>query len=103
MVENWDGRPGDYVLGYRRGAISPTLYDGYGKPVATFPIPDPERMSHFAQHADMCGDDREEIVVYDEDAIYIYKNDAVYVNAKYPQKRPQTKRLYNYTTYLGMP
>ena len=44
-----------------------------------------------------------EIVVYDENALYIYRNDAVYVNAKYPQKRPQTKRLHNYTSYVGMP
>ena len=104
MVEKWDDRPGDYVLGYARGgSILPTLYDGYGKPVATFPMPDSESMTKLAQHADMCGDDREEIVVYDEDAVYIYRNDAVYLDAKYPQKRPQTKRLHNYTAYLGMP
>jgi hypothetical protein len=51
----------------------------------------------------MCGDDSEEIVVYDEDTICIYRNDAVHVNSKHPQKRPQTSRLHNYTAYLGMP
>ncbi len=102
-VENWDGAPGDLILGYRRGGSTPpTLYDGHGKPVAVFPFPNPENQ-HFAQHADICGDDREEIVVSNEKDIYIYKNGAPWAGAKHPQKRPQTKPLYNYTLYIGMP
>ena len=33
-------RAGGLILAYRRGgSICPTLYDGHGKPVATFPFP----------------------------------------------------------------
>ena len=61
-VANWDDRPGDLILAYRRGgSVCPTLYDGNGKPVATFPVTNPEAMN-IAQHADICGDQREEIV-----------------------------------------
>lgn len=92
-VRNWDGRKGDLVLGFRRGgSIVPTLYDGHGKIVASFPFPDIENLS-LTQHADIYGDEREEIIVFNEKAMYIYTNGAANPN----------KLLYNYTQYLGMP
>jgi hypothetical protein len=103
MVANWDNRPGDLILSYRRGGTTPpTLYDGCGRTVAVFPFPNPEAQ-HFAQHADICDDEREEIVVWNEKDIYIYRNAAATLDAETPARRPQTKRLYNYTHYIGMP
>lgn len=103
MVENWDGRRGDLILGYRRGGSTPpTLYDGHGKAVATFPFPNPQAVQ-FAHHADICGDEREEILIWNDKRIWIYKNGAASPESKTPKKRPQTKRLYNYTYYIGMP
>lgn len=102
-VNNWDGRKGDLILAHRRGGSTcPTLYDGHGRPVATFPFPHPERQ-HFAQHADMFGDDREEVVVWNENWIYIYTNGAPYAGEAKPDRRRPNKRLYNYTAYIGMP
>ena len=75
-VCDWDDQPRDLILAYRRGgSIYPTLYDGHGKPVATFPFPNPDAQ-HFAQHADVEGDAREEIVVWNHQWIYIYGNAA---------------------------
>jgi len=103
MVPAWDDRPGDLILAYRRGGTTPpTLYDGYGRTVAVFPFPNPEAQ-HFAQHADICGDEREEIVVWNEKHVYIHGNGAASSDSKTPKRRPQTKRLYNYTHYIGMP
>jgi hypothetical protein len=102
-VSNWDGREGDLILAHRRGgSICPTLYDGRGRPVAVFPFPHPERQ-HFAQHADLFGDDREEIVVWNESQIHIYTNRAPYDSKARPDRRKPSKRLYNYTAYIGMP
>ena len=102
-VSHWDGRKGDLILGYRRGgSICPTLYDGHGRLVATFPFPHPENQ-HFAQHADMFGDAREEIVVWNEKWIHIYANAAPYASKAKPDRRTPSKRLYNYTAYIGMP
>jgi len=103
MVENWDDKPGDLILAYRRGSSNcPTLYDGNGKTVATFPCPDSED-TNSAYHADICGDEREEILIRNGNNIWIYKNSADSPNARIPKHRPQPKRLYNYTHYIGMP
>ena len=39
----------------------------------------------------------------DGDNIWIYRNSADSPNARIPKRRPQPKRLYNYTHYIGMP
>jgi len=103
-VRNWDGKDHDLILGYRRGGSTyPTLYDGHGDPVATFPIPPPE-MRSYAQHADVAGDAREEIVVWNEGEIRVYGNgDPPPAGIARPASRPNGKRLYNYTYYIGMP
>jgi hypothetical protein len=101
-VSNWDDQDGDLILGYRRGGTTPpTLYDGFGTPVAAFPFPDLERQQ-FAQHADIFGDGRVEIVVWNEKEIRIYTNAARAPRQK-EGKRQSEKRLYNFTHYTGMP
>ena len=103
MVANWDTRPGDLILAYQRGgATHPALYDGHGRTVAVFPLPNPKDQN-YAQHADICGDDREEILLWNAKEIYIYRNAQENPAPKTPKSRPQTKRLYNYTHYKGMP
>jgi outer membrane protein assembly factor BamB len=103
-VCDWDGQTRDLILAYRRGgSIYPTLYDGQGEPVATFPFPEPSEQ-HFAQHADLEGDAREEIVVWNENWVYIYGNAALCPKGMEKSHRQEpNKRLYNYTHYIGMP
>ncbi|MFW6164061.1 MAG: PQQ-binding-like beta-propeller repeat protein [Planctomycetota bacterium] len=102
-VRNWDASKGDLILAHRRGGSTcPTLYDGHGRPVATFPFPHPERQ-HFAQHGDLFGDGREEIVVWNEKRIHIYTNGAPHTAKAEPHRGRPNKRLYNYTAYIGMP
>ena len=67
-----------------------------------FPFPNP-KAQNYAQHADICGDDREEILIWNAKRIYIYENAQENAAPKIPKTRPQTKRLYNYTHYKGMP
>ena len=69
---------------------------------AVFPFPNPEAQ-HFAQHADICGDDREEVLIWNEKEIRIYRNTEESPDATIPKIRRQTKRLYKYTHYIGMP
>jgi len=102
-VKNWDGRSGDLILAYRRGgSISPTLYDGYGKVVATFPFPNPENQ-HFVHHADICGDGKEDILIWNENEIWIYESVVPYKQVEHITKSCQSKRLYNWSHYIGMP
>jgi len=103
-VSHWDGRKDDLILGYRRGGSTcPTLYDGHGAPVATFPLAQSE-LRNYAQHTDMAGDAREEIVVWNAEEIRVYTNgDPPPAGIERPASRPSGKRLYNYTYYIGMP
>ena len=102
-VRDWDGREGDLILGYRRGGTTPpTLYDGHGRVVASFPFRNPEQQ-HFAQHADIDGDGGAEIIVWDEKTIFIYTNAAYDSGSPAESPRRPNKLLYNYTHYIGMP
>lgn len=102
-VRRWDNREADLILGYRRGgSIPPTLYDGHGRAVTTFPFPHPERQ-HYAQHADMFGDAREEVVVWNQNVIHVYTNGAPGGSEAVSDRSTPDKRLYNYTHYIGMP
>ena len=99
---DWDGEAGDLILGYRRGgALPPTLYDGHGRVVAEFPFPNPGPSS-LAQHGDILGDGRREIVVWDGRLLQIYTNAAKPAGERAETREPD-KRLYNYTHYIGMP
>jgi hypothetical protein len=99
-LNNWDGLGNDFILSYRRkeGVL---LYDGNLATVATFPYngPSPE---NFAQHADLCGDAREEVIVYDETTAWIYANGGCDLSA--PPRTPslpQQYHLYNWSIYTG--
>ncbi len=103
-VSGWDDRPEDLIFGFRRGgATPPTLYDGRGRVVAAFPLPN-LKASNRAQHADILGDGWTEVVVWNRDWLGVYAN-AKKPPAADPPPRPRKpeKRLYNYTHYIGMP
>ena len=103
-VENWTGNPNEnFVALNRRGNAPPALLDGWGREVAVFPFPpravqqaagrgpQDRYTGYYVKHIDCYGDEREEILVYDENALYIYTNAAL-------RERPE---LYNDTIYQG--
>jgi hypothetical protein len=99
-LNNWDGLGNDFILSYRReeGVL---LYDGNLDTVATFPYngPSPE---NFAQHADVCGDAREEVIVYEEEKAWIYANGGCDLDAPpSAPSLPQQYHLYNWSIYTG--
>jgi hypothetical protein len=77
------------------------LYDGNLDTVATFSYdgPSPE---NFAIHADVCGDSREEVIVYDEFNAWIYANGGCDLDAPPCQSSiPQQYHVYNWSIYTG--
>ena len=100
-LNNWDGRGTDLIFSYRRGNGGVYLYDGYDRVVATFPYAGASAQV-FAQHADLCGDGKEEIIVYDEQTAWIYANGGCDLNAPpaHPSL-PQQFHLYNWSIYTG--
>lgn len=99
-LHNWDGLGNDFVFSCRReeGVL---LYDGNLETVATFPYdgPSPE---NFAMHADLCGDAREEVIVYDEFNVWIYANGGCDLDAPPCQPSlPQQYRHFNWSIYTG--
>jgi hypothetical protein len=99
-ITNWDGTGRDQILTYRRTSKPPTIYDGDGIAVATFPHPG--GYTDFLIHADLCGDAKEEVVVYNETTAWIFANGGCDLSA--PPRRavqPQNRRLYNWTIYSG--
>jgi hypothetical protein len=99
-LNNWDGQGNDFILSYRReeGVL---LYDGNLDTVANFPYdgPSPE---NFALHADICGDAREEVIVYDEFNAWIFANGGCDLDAPPCQPSiPQQYHLYNWSIYTG--
>ena len=103
-VDNWTGRAGENLVAlYSRGFAPPALIDGYGREVASFPFP-PAILKkgkgpngtdvydeYYIQHLDCYGDEREEMLIWNEKALYIYTNAAVW----------QKPNLYNHTYYPG--
>jgi outer membrane protein assembly factor BamB len=106
-MSNWDQEDRDLILAYRRGGDRmPELRDGYGNTIAQFPFPDlslPNRAQR-AQHADITGDPRSEVLIWNARWIYIYGNGEEYIGAyEEPDRSIPNPRLYNYTHYIGMP
>jgi FG-GAP-like repeat len=100
-LNNWDGSGGDFIFSYRRGTGGAYLYDGYQKTVATFTYPGTQAQN-FTQHANLCGDDREEVILYDENTAWIYANGGCDLDA--PSSKPslpQQYHLYNWSIYTG--
>jgi hypothetical protein len=101
-LNNWDGNGSDFIFSYRRGSGGGYLYDGSMKTVATFPYPGTNTEQNFAAHADLCGDEREEVIIYDENKAWIYSNGGCDLDAP-PSKpsQPQQYHLYNWSIYTG--
>jgi hypothetical protein len=104
VVENWTGNPNENFLALnRRGNAPPALLDGWGREVAVFPFPPraaqptggrgPRDLytGYYVKHIDCYGDEREEILVFDENALYIYTNAAL----------REKVELYNDNIYNG--
>jgi hypothetical protein len=99
-ITNWEGDHKDQILTYRRTTKPPTIYDGDGLAVATFAHPDSN--IEFVLHADFCGDDKEEVMVYNESKAWIYANGDCDLSAPPRQQGlPQVRRLYNWSVYSG--
>ncbi|MBN1760530.1 MAG: PQQ-binding-like beta-propeller repeat protein [Chitinispirillaceae bacterium] len=99
-ITNWNGDGRDQILSYRRTFTSPTIYNIKGQAVVTFTHPG-ENID-FVMHADLGGDDKEEVIVYNETTAWIYSNGDCDLSAP-PRKPslPQNRRLYNWTIYSG--
>jgi hypothetical protein len=89
VVENWTGSRNENFLALnRRGNAPPALLDGWGREVAVFPFParaaprpggrgpQDRYTGYYIKHIDCYGDEREEILVYDEYGLCIYTNAA---------------------------
>jgi hypothetical protein len=107
-MNNWDGNKTDMIFSYRRngasdgsGGTGTYLYDGYGKTVASFPY-DGSSAQSFAQHANLCGDDKEEVIVYDESTVWIFANGGCNLDDPPAQpSQPQRFHLYDWSVYSG--
>jgi len=103
-MDNWTGDPGQqHVLLYSRGFFPPCLMDGHGKAIAVFPFPpaivEPGKgpggkdlyEDYYVHHVSCWGDEREEVLVFNQKQLWIYTNAALLEKA----------RLYNSTYYPG--
>jgi hypothetical protein len=100
-MNNWKGDGSDLILSYHRGGQTPaSLYDGTGKAVASFPHTG--SLVDLVQHADLCGDGKEEVIVYNENSAWIFSNGPC--NLDDPPAHPsipQQYHLYNFSEYSG--
>ena len=97
-ISHWDESGRDLIMASRRGGGAlPTLYDGHFNVVATFPQADAHLMS-----VDVCGDARQEILVYTPESMELYGTGECDLAAEVTgTPRPQSKSLYNWTRYWG--
>jgi hypothetical protein len=100
-MNNWDGKGTDLILSYHRGGQTPaTLYDGYQKVIAQFPHSG--NLVDNAQHANLCGDDKEEVVVYNESGLWIFANGGCNLDdLPIRPSIPQQYHLFNWSEYSG--
>jgi hypothetical protein len=100
-MNNWDGQGTDLILSYHRGGQTPaTLYDGNQKVIAQFPHTG--NLVDNAQHADLCGDGKEEVIVYNESKIWIFSNGTCDLDAAPAHPSiPQQFHLHNWSEYTG--
>jgi hypothetical protein len=99
-MNNWDGLGNDLILSYHRGGQTPaTLYDGNDNVIAQFPHTG--NLVDNAQHADLCGDAKEEVIVYNESSVWIYANGGCDLSAPSTHGIPQQFHLHNWSEYTG--
>lgn len=110
-VDGWD-EEASLLLIFRQDRNMPVLINGTGTVVGRFPFPPAQRSRgnksslglHFAQHFDLTGNGREEVILYNEKAIWIYAN-ASYNSSPAIQSASQrlpNPRIFNATFYQGM-
>ncbi|GEM_PF-423988 len=99
-MNNWLGDGTDLILSYHRGGQTPaTLYDGYDKVVAQFPH-DGNKVDN-VQHANLCGDGKEEVIVYNESGVWIFSNGDCDLDVPPNDPIPQQYHVYNFSEYSG--
>lgn len=114
VVDNWTGNSSEnFIALEERGFSPPALLDGEGREIANFPfppailekgegrfVPAEQRLGpggrklydeYHLDHLDCYGDEREEILVYNQKALYVYTNAALW----------QKSRLYNHNYFPG--
>ena len=119
VIDNWVGDPNENFLGlYSRGFEPPGIWDGKGREIATFPLPEAILEKgiapggrdfyddYYMQHVDCYGDEREEIICYNHKAVYIWTNSAPTnlpdATAGWePTLKKPPARLYNTNFYPG--
>ncbi|MEE2753168.1 MAG: hypothetical protein VX910_04225 [Candidatus Latescibacterota bacterium] len=96
-LSNWDGTGKDHILAYRRrGGLMPSLYDGEGLPVVTFPL------DGYVVYADLFGRDLTDVLIYVNGEARVYSSEAYDLDQPPPSKRlPHPKRLSHQTLYPG--
>jgi hypothetical protein len=100
-MNNWTGDGTNLILSYHRGGQTPaSLYDGNQNVVAQFPHSG--SLVDLVQHANLCGDDKEEVIVFNESSVWIFANGGC--NLDEPPAHPsipQQFHLYNWSQYTG--
>jgi hypothetical protein len=91
---NWTGKSEEYFV-LSASVIEGGLFDGWGRKVVKFPADGHPELCNAV--IDVCGDSRDEIIVWDPQEIWIYTQD------DNPQKgklyQPKRNSYYNYSNY----
>lgn len=97
LVERWDSTNRDLILSYRRANELPSLFDGHLQAVVTFP-----EMGALMMAADLCGDERQEVVAYTDTYVHVYASEHCDLNDHVVGvPKPQPKSLYNWSRNWG--
>jgi hypothetical protein len=110
-MNNWLGDGTDLILSYHRGGSTPaTLYSGYAtknadgtySPNVIAQFPHSGNLVDNVQHANLCGDGKEEVLVYNESSVWIFSNGDCNLDDPPAQPSiPQQYHVYNFSEYSG--
>lgn len=95
VINNPDGKNGDYILAYRRGGLPNAMYDGFLNTVFEFPF------DGYVAWADLNQSGANQLIVYSQTEAVIYSAVDIDLKTKAKTPLPQPKRLYNNTRYWG--